>query len=78
VAAIKGIRKVPKGIHHRKIGDRRITETKELDIRVHEVPIHDIPIRSGPSDHSKIWTVEKFKGDFHVSAFRKAKNKKIL
>jgi hypothetical protein len=69
VAEIKGIGKVPKGIRHRNIGDRGIAETKELDIRVHEVLIRNIPIRSGPSDHSTIWTINLSKGEFRVSAF---------
>jgi len=62
VAAIKGIKKVPKGIRHRKIRDQGIEESKKLVIRT-----RDISIRSGLSDLRKIWTVEKSKGDFHVS-----------
>jgi hypothetical protein len=53
MSQIEAIRKVPTGQRHRKIGDRGIEESENLDIRTCEISIRDISIRSGPSDHTR-------------------------
>jgi hypothetical protein len=58
----------------RQLGDRG-NEEEELVIKTREVPIRDIPIRSGPSDHSTIWTVEKSKGEFSRFGILKGKQR---
>jgi hypothetical protein len=76
VAVIRGIGKVSIGQRHRKIGDRRIEETENLDIRNCEIPIRDISIRSGPSDHCRSGPLKSPKAIFSRFGILKKKREK--
>jgi hypothetical protein len=68
--------KVPIGQRHRKIGDRGIEESKNLDIRTREIPIRDISIRSGLSDHTRSGLLNCPKASFAFRHFERQRTGK--
>jgi hypothetical protein len=74
VAHIKAIEHLPtRKVIHRDIVNREIRDSEDkrsntFRLSKPQIPIRGlIAVRSGPSDHSKIWTVESSKSKFCIS-----------